>query len=53
MVEKDTLYFGLNELKVLTLDNNLGFINLRFLQKMNCQKSGTRLDSQAWYDGLH
>ena len=40
------------------LDNNKGFINLRFLQKMNWQKtedgrrSGTRLDSLAWYNSL-
>ena len=25
--------------KVSTLDNNKGFINLRFLQKLNCQKT--------------
>ena len=25
--------------KVSTLDNNKGFINLHFLQKMNCQKT--------------
>ena len=28
-----------NEQKVSTLDNNKDFINLRFLQKMNCQKT--------------
>ena len=31
--------FYKNELKVSTLDNNKGFINPCFLQKMNCHKS--------------
>ena len=39
LVIKDTLCFGFNELKVSTLYNNKGFINLHFLQKMNCQKT--------------
>ena len=30
---------NVNEQKVSTLDNNKGFVNLRFLQKMNCQKT--------------
>ena len=34
-----TLYVGFNELNVSTLDNKKGFINLHFLQKMNCQKT--------------
>ena len=34
--------------KVSTLDNKKGFINLHFLQKINCQKT----DSLAWYNGL-
>ena len=29
----------LNEFKVSTLDNHKGFINLHFLQKINCQKT--------------
>ena len=50
---KNTIFFYVNEQKVSKLDDNNGFINLRFLQKMNCQRrSGTRLDSQAWYNGL-
>ena len=37
------------EQKISTLDNNKGFINLRFLQRMNCQK--TEWD-QARYPSL-
>ena len=39
-VIKDTLYFGFNELKVSKLYKNKGFINLHFLQKFYCQKTG-------------
>ena len=35
-----TLYIlGKRRKKVSTLENNKGFINLRFLQKTNCQKT--------------
>ena len=36
---KDTLYFRLNEIQFSILDNNKGFINLRFLQKLNWMKT--------------
>ena len=39
IAKKDILYFGLNKLKVSTLENNKVFINLRFLQNIKCQKT--------------
>ena len=50
-----TLYILGKQKKVSTLDNNKGFINLHFMQKINCQNCincGTRLDSSAWYNNL-
>ena len=45
---KDTLYFGFNELKVSTLDNNRDFKNTGTVRR----RSGTRLDSLAWFNSL-
>ena len=39
LFKKGTLYFGLKELKVSTVDNNKYFLNLRLLHKLNCQKT--------------